>query len=154
MNKTTLTNGHVSAWIELAKTYNSLLHKIESALKEQGLPSLSWYDLLLELRKAESEGLRPYQLQEAMLLPQYNISRLIDRVAKAGYAEKKLYKADGRGQVIKITTQGQALLKKIWPIYKSILEATLASSLSQSEATNLTRMLKKINPQTMPPNPS
>jgi hypothetical protein len=30
----------------------------------------------------------PYQLQSAMLIPQYNMSHLIDRITKAGYAAR------------------------------------------------------------------
>jgi hypothetical protein len=56
---------------------------VEEDLKTAALPPLSWYDLLLELLRAEPGGLRTYRLQSAMLIPQYNMSRLIDSIAKA-----------------------------------------------------------------------
>ena len=41
-----------------------------------------------------------------MLLAQYNLSRLIDRIEEAGYAERRARADDGRGQVIVITAAG------------------------------------------------
>ena len=54
-----------------------------------GFPPLSWYDALLELSRAPNGMLRPVELEKHMLLPQYSTSRLVDRLAEAGLAERK-----------------------------------------------------------------
>jgi len=138
-----LTEAHISAWARLVRVTGRVMRDVEQALKEAGLPQLSWYDLLLELRRAEPDGLRPFQLQSAMLIPQYNMSRLIDRVARAGYVERQSCDADGRGQIVRITDEGKALQRKMWPVYRSVLEREFASTLDEDEAARLAGLLQK-----------
>ena len=87
--KRDLSDETVTAWARLVRISQAVLSKVEADLKAADLPPLSWYDALLELERARPDGLRPYQLQERMLLAQYNMSRLTDRLAKAGYIERE-----------------------------------------------------------------
>ncbi|MFY8105578.1 MAG: hypothetical protein ACOVKO_01590, partial [Elstera sp.] len=73
----------VRAWTRLMRAQSVALSAIEADLKRQGFPPLGWYDLLLEVRRAEPDGLRPYEIEARLLLAQHNVSRLIDRVAAA-----------------------------------------------------------------------
>jgi DNA-binding MarR family transcriptional regulator len=139
--RTPLTEAHVSAWARVVRVSERVLQAVEEELKTAALPPLSWYDLLLELRRAEPSGLRPYQLQSAMLIPQYNVSRLIDRITNSGYAERRSCDADGRGQIIRITADGKALQRKMWPIYRSVLEREFASKLAEGDAERLAKLL-------------
>lgn len=139
-----LSERHITAWSRLVRASDRLMQRAEAALKAAGLPALVWYDLLLELRRAEPAGLRPFQLQEEMLVPQYNMSRLIDRVVAAGAATRLDCDEDGRGQVIRITAEGQKLLKEMWPVYRGVLELGIAGRLSESEATSLAELLAKL----------
>ena len=82
------------------------LAAIEQALSAAKLPALAWYDVLLELERAGG-SLRPFELERAMLLAQYNLSRLIERLEKAGYVERRTCANDRRGQVIAIIPAGK-----------------------------------------------
>src|SRR5215472_7696605 len=95
----------VRAWVRLTKAQRQALVAIERALGAAKLPPLAWYDVLLELERAGGE-LRPFELERAMLLAQYNLSRLIDRMEEAGYVERRTCEDDGRGQMIVITESG------------------------------------------------
>jgi DNA-binding MarR family transcriptional regulator len=83
-----------------------------------------------------------------MLIPQYNMSRLIDRITKGGYAERRSCDADGRGQIIRITADGKALQRKMWPIYRSVLEREFASKLGESDAERLAKLLHPLTSAT------
>ena len=137
-----LTEAHILAWARVVRTSERVLQSVEKALKSAGLPPLAWYDLLLELKRAEPDGLRPYQLQSAMLIPQYNMSHLIDRIAKAGYIQRLNCDTDGRGQILRITLEGKALQRKVWPVYRSALERDFASTLRKSDAECLAQLLQ------------
>jgi len=141
---TALTEAHVSAWARVVRVSERVLQAVEEELKSAGLPPLSWYDLLLELRRGGPGGLRPYQLQSAMLISQYNMSRLIDRIAKAGHVERLSCDADGRGQIIRITPHGKALQRKMWPIYRTVLEREFASKLAEGDAQRLAKLLRPL----------
>jgi DNA-binding MarR family transcriptional regulator len=49
-----------------------------------------------------------------MLLAQYNLSRLVDRIEQAGYVERRAYEDDGRGQVLAITPAAKDLRHRMW----------------------------------------
>ncbi len=63
----------IRAWARLTKAQNQALGSIEATLKAADLPPLAWYDVLLETERAGKGGLRPFELERAMLLAQYNL---------------------------------------------------------------------------------
>lgn len=101
------TDATVKAWARLLRAHQSAFSSVESALKDADLPPLSWYDVLLELEHAGNRGVRPFELEHALLLPQYGISRLIERIEKAGYLKRETCNDDGRGQYLLITATGK-----------------------------------------------
>lgn len=134
----------IAAWTSLVTANRVLLDDIESALKDAGLPLLSWYDALLELDKAGAEGIRPFELKERLLLPQYGMSRLLDRMAKAGLVDRQGAEDDGRGQIIRLTQKGRNTRQSMWPVYAGVLVRSVEHQLSKDEATELARLLKKL----------
>ena len=134
----------VRAWARLMKAQQLALGAIEQDLKAAGLPPLVWYDVLLEVERAGGEGLRPFELERAMLLAQYNLSRLIDRIERAGYVERRDCADDGRGQMIVITESGKAMRRKMWPVYGRAIAAAVGKRLSPKEAETLAGLLGRI----------
>jgi len=129
------------AWARLIKAQRAALGGVEAALKAAELPPLSWYDALLELERAGTPGLRPFELERAMLLEQYNLSRLIDRMEKAGYLERQVCAEDGRGQIVAITTAGKAMRRRMWPVYAAAIQDAFGRHLSEQQAKSLDTLL-------------
>jgi DNA-binding MarR family transcriptional regulator len=115
---------------------------------QEGLPPLAWYDALLELERADPPGLRPFELQKAMLFAQYNLSRLVDRLEAAGYVARSASEEDGRGQRLTITKSGRALRRRMWPVYADAIAAAVGSRLSEPEATTLGDLLGRLYART------
>jgi DNA-binding MarR family transcriptional regulator len=113
-------------WTRLMRASTRIQDAVETALKAEGLPPLSWYDALWEIEKAAT-GIRPLALQDRLLLPQYGLSRLVDRMVKAGLVERLACDSDGRGQVLLLTDAGRAVRAKMWPIYASVLQAEIGA---------------------------
>lgn len=134
----------VAAWTLLVRAGQTALARIEAELKAADLPPLSWYDVLLELGRAEQGRLRPLELERRTLLAQYNASRLIDRMAKAGLVERQPHPEDGRGQLVAITAEGRAVQKRIWKIYGPAIAEHVGDKLRTAEATELARLLQKL----------
>jgi DNA-binding MarR family transcriptional regulator len=139
-----LSDEAVTAWARLVRRSQAVMSRVEADLKAAGFPPLAWYDALLELERAEPGGLRPYQLQKRMLLAQYNLSRLTDRLAKAGYVEREACSDDGRGQVLKISSEGRKLRRRMWPVYREGIAKHFAEKLDADETAALARTLKKL----------
>ena len=130
----------VRAWARLTKAQRQALVSIEQALGAARLPSLAWYDVLLELERAGG-SLRPTELEREMLLAQYNLSRLIDRMEKAGYVERRALREDRRGQTIVITSAGKALRRRMWSVYGPAIQAAIGDRLSPKQIDTLSALL-------------
>lgn len=134
----------VAAWTYLVTASRVLLERVERALKANGLPSLGWYDALLEVERADEAGIRPFELQERLLLPQYGTSRLLDRLDAAGLIWREECAEDGRGQVIHITAKGRALRRRMWPVYAAELRGMIEEAIAPCEAEALAATLARL----------
>ena len=134
----------ICAWARLVLAQQAVLSAVESELKASGFPPLAWYDVLLELSRAGDEGLRPFALEQQVLLTQYNLSRLLDRLEKSGYVQRRPCADDGRGQIVAITGAGRALIKRMWPTYRAAIARHVGAKLSEDEAVRLAVLLGKL----------
>jgi DNA-binding MarR family transcriptional regulator len=134
----------VAAWTRLVRGHAVAMDTVEASLKRAGFPALSWYDVLLELDRAGEDGLRPFELERLLLLPQYGLSRLLDRIEAKGYLARRSCETDGRGQVVVITRNGRDIRRRMWPVYAAGIEAAVSDKLSESEMATLATLLAKI----------
>ena len=134
----------IRAWTRLVRAQQQALAAVEADLKAAGFPPLGWYDVLLELSRADGGEFRPFALEQQLLLAQYNLSRLIDRLEQAGYVERRTCPEDGRGQVVAITASGRALVKRMWPTYRAAIARHVGARLSEDEAARLAALLGKL----------
>jgi len=139
-----LSEAVVRAWTRLMRAQSAALLGVETDLKAAGFPPLAWYDVLLELSR--HDGLRPFEIETRVLLAQYNLSRLLDRLAAAGYVERRPCPDDKRGQIIVITPAGRDLQKRMWPSYRSAIARHVGARLSEADAETLGRLLEKLIP--------
>jgi DNA-binding MarR family transcriptional regulator len=144
-SKGNVSESAIRAWARLQRVAPALLDAVEADLKARKLPPLAWYDALLELKRAGDRGLRPYELQEEMLLAQYSVSRLADRLVESGYAVRRPCPEDARGQVLAITAEGRALLRRMWPVYRDAISRHFAARISATDAGALSRILGKLS---------
>jgi DNA-binding MarR family transcriptional regulator len=114
-------------------------------MKAAGLPPLSWYGVLYGLRRAPRGRLTPRDLESAMLLEQYNLSRLLDRMEAEGLVTRVPYPGDGRRQLVQITAQGRGLHKRMWPVYAAAIQRHVGCRIDRQEAVLLTDLLRRIS---------
>jgi DNA-binding MarR family transcriptional regulator len=133
-----------AAWIRLMRLQSRVLDAVEQDLKKAGFPPLAWYDALLELSRAPTGEMRPVELEKQMLIPQYQTSRLIDRLVDEGLAVRRECKIDKRGQFVEITEAGRELQKKMWGAYSAAIEKYVGSKLSDADASKLCALLDRL----------
>lgn len=138
----------IAVWTELIRASERAVSRIEAALSDADLPSLSWYDALLEIEKAGVNGIRPFALKDRLLLPQYGTSRLLGRITRAGYIQRVACDGDGRGHVVKITQAGIAVRKRMWPIYQQCLMDIFEAQLNEENMETLKDLLGHIGRKT------
>ena len=134
----------VLAWARLVRAEQATMSRIERELKQGGLPPLAWYDVLLELSREPKGMLRPVDLERRLLLAQYNASRLIDRLEKAGLVARRACPQDGRGQFVAITRDGRETRRRMWRVYGPAIAKHVGTKLTPREARTLYDLLGKL----------
>ncbi len=136
----------IQAWLNLVRAQHRVLGAVEADLKSAGFPPLAWYDVLLELRRAEPDQLRPMEIEQNLLLAQHNVSRLIDRLEAAGHVHRQPCENDARGHWVILTEQGRQLLIDMWPSYRTAIQRHVGCRLTNEEAATLARLLGRLRP--------
>lgn len=129
------------AWIDLARAYGAIVSDIENALSRAKLPPLTWYDILLEVERAGEDGLRQNALEQALLLRQYNVSRLVERIEAAGLLARRPCPEDGRARRLFPTEAGRAMRRRIWAVYGHRLSALVGDALGDADCRALSALL-------------
>ena len=133
-----------TAWVLLIRVQQVLLGQVEAALKDAGMPPLSWYDVLLELSRNPDTGLRQYEIGERVLLNKHNLSRLIDRLESDGLVTRQACDIDGRGNVVKITGKGAQVKQAMWPVYAKTIQELIAEPLTATQVRSLTDIMNAL----------
>jgi DNA-binding MarR family transcriptional regulator len=132
------------AWVRLARAERALVGRIEAELKGAGFPTLSWYDVLLELKRTSEGRLTPREIEEKVLFEQYNLSRLLDRMEADGLVRRIPYPGDRRRQLVEITDRGRALQRSMWGIYGPAIHRHIGAKLTEKEAGQLAALLLRL----------
>ena len=99
--------------------------------------SIAWYDVLWIL-ESEAEGrLRMADLARKAVVSRSNVTRLTDRMEKAGLVARADCPVDGRGTVCELTAKGRALRAKMWPVYRKQIDSLFGKHLDASGAKAL-----------------
>lgn len=127
------------AWTRLLRAAECASQHCADTLRKLGLPPPEWYDVLLALERSGVQ--RPRDLQAALGVEQYAISRLLDRMVKAGLLERSPCPDDARGHTIRLTIEGLAMRAAMWPVYAEAIEAALGARVAEEDRTALARLL-------------
>jgi DNA-binding MarR family transcriptional regulator len=107
----------LAAWRAFLAAHARAVGEIENALRDEGLPPLTWYDVLWPLYQAPDHRLRMKELADEVVLSRTGLVRLVDRIEKAGLLRREPVPGDGRGAYAVITEEGIAMLRRMWPVY-------------------------------------
>ncbi len=132
------------AWARLIRARETLVDAVERDLKAAGLPPLGWYDVLLELSRAEGGRLRPFEIEKETLLAQYNLSRLLDRLEKESLIAREPCEDDARGQWVVITGKGRDLQARTWKVYARAIQKHVGEKLDDKAAATLADLLGRL----------
>lgn len=116
--------------------------KLNDVLKPYGV-SLQQFNVLRILRGQNQNPVTLSTVQERMIAKMSNTTRLVDKLSKKGYVEKKINKDNRRKIDISITNEGLLFLEEISKLIDST-EKDIISSLTKEEAYNMIRLLDKI----------
>ncbi|MDD9726765.1 MarR family transcriptional regulator [Roseovarius sp. SK2] len=138
------TPQNLSAWQVLSRTHRRLQSHLESALKAEGLPPLDVLDALAAL-DAGQDGQTAKSLEHSLMLPQYGVSRLLDRVEKDGLIRRVADATDKRLKHVHLTEAGRATLIAMVQTRDAALDAFLAPRAKPGQLDRITDLLSLLD---------
>ena len=134
----------LSAWRLLLEAHAAVTELLEHELvAERGLP-LSRYDVLLNLAEAPDSRLRMQELSASVLLSKSGLSRLVDRMVKAGLVRRERCEDDRRGWFAVLTDQGRSALRRAAPVHLRGIEEHFTRHLEPEEVQAMTAALARV----------
>lgn len=136
-----LSAQHIRAWRAILAFHADTAARVQAALAARGLPPLEWYDVLFALYEAPGRRLRMSDVADTLTISRSTFSRLARRLEAAGLLRIEVHATDGRGRVAVLTAAGARMLRRMWPVYETALEQTLAQRLTPAAAREVARLL-------------
>lgn len=135
---------HGEAWGALARTHAAISQRLQEALAAADFPPLLWYEVLATVAEAPEQQMKMGDLAEALVITRGGLTKLVDRLVKAGLIERTLCETDRRVSYATLLPAGAALLDEMRPVVVAELRAAFATKLSVAEARQLRQTLERV----------
>jgi DNA-binding MarR family transcriptional regulator len=108
-----------------------------------GLP-LSWYDVLIRLGRSPEGHLTMSRLAAEVSFTSGGITRLVDRIAEAGYVERASCPTDRRSVHVQLTAAGCEVLRRATALNLEGVQRHLIDRLDAADRAALDAALRKL----------
>ncbi len=133
-----------AAWESMLRAVFSLIRTFERELQEAEDLPLAWYDVLLQLDESPEGRLRMQALADSVVLSRSGLTRLIDRMEKAGLVQREPSTEDRRGHYALLTEEGRAVLLRARPVHHRGIYDHFTSHLDEADLKALNAVTEKI----------
>jgi DNA-binding MarR family transcriptional regulator len=106
-----------AAWRALARAVVVIPRVLDADLMQSEGLTLTEYTVLMNLSEAPERSLRMSELANYVAISVSGLTRVVERLERAGLVERVRSAADGRGQLACLTPAGLKCLKKAWPAH-------------------------------------
>ncbi len=135
---------HGDAWGALTRTHAAIVQRLQEALAAADFPPLPWYEVLATVAEAPEQRLKMGDLAEALVITRGGLTKLVDRLVKAGLLERALCETDRRVSYATLLPAGAELLDEMRPVVVTELRAAFAANLSDAEARDLREAMERV----------
>jgi len=131
------------AWKAFLRAQAALIRTLDRELEvERGLP-ITFFDVLAQLSNAGGQ-MRMSELADAVLLSRSGVTRLVDRMVRAGFVRREACETDRRASYATITPEGKRALNRAMPVHLRGIEEHFGRHLSCDEAKTLAAALGRM----------
>lgn len=140
-----LRSGHgkesLRTWLRMLSCETLIEQRLRTLLRQNFSVTLPQFDVLSELERAGAP-LTMSQLSKELMVSNGNVTGVIDRLEKTGYARRVRAEHDRRIQYIELTQKGKREFNKMAAQHERWL-ADLLSDLSRADMSRLQKLLLK-----------
>lgn len=133
----------MQTWELTLRTVTAMLRSFEEDMKLEGF-ALAWYDVLVQLELAPDKRLRMQDLADAVIVTRSGLTRLVDRMEKAGLVRREPCEDDRRGLYAVLTEEGRAAYLRLARQHIRKIDERFSSRLSDADLRALGRAMRKI----------
>lgn len=137
-------SAHEDAFQAMRSTYLLISELFEKELAEAGLPDLGFYGVLLALAESERPS-RPKDLLCKVNVTKSGLTRLVDRIEKAGLVERTYCPSDRRGTFLVITDEGRETLAKMQPVRERVFRENFVDLVGEEDAETVARVMTDVS---------
>ncbi|MDA3023469.1 MAG: MarR family transcriptional regulator [Actinomycetota bacterium] len=141
----------MAAWRGFIEAHSRVLERLSKELLDEVELPMTWYDVLVQLSEADEHRLRMQDLADRVLLSQSGVTRLVDRMVRAGLVARERCTEDGRGMFALLTDQGLETLRRTYPTHLRGVQQWFADVLTTEETEVLARALSRVADNARPP---
>ena len=142
--KRRLSREELTSWRAFLRAHAVITRALEVELLADQELSLAAYDVLVQLVEAPEHRLRMTELAEAVLLSRSGVTRLVDRLERAGLVSRCPVAGDGRGVAAQITEAGVARLRAASRTHLTGVARHFADRLDAEDLTALERITRRL----------
>lgn len=145
VNETRLIDdSRITTFGRLVEAHAGLSRLLNDELEEAlGLPLL-WYGVLLMVGRSPG-GVQPIgELITATTFTSGGVTRLVDRMERAGLVERRPCPSDRRVQYVSLTDAGREMLERATEVHLRGIQQHLVDALEPCEVEELDRILAKL----------
>lgn len=140
----TVPAAQLGAWRALLESHARVVELLAAELRDTHDLPLTWYDVLLQLHEASDRRLRMQELADRVLLSKSGLTRLVDRMEKAGLVARSACPSDRRGTFAELTPAGRSRLRETAPTHLQGIINHVADLLDDEEAATLEHLLRRL----------
>jgi MarR family transcriptional regulator, 2-MHQ and catechol-resistance regulon repressor len=133
----------ITSWGRLVEAYSFLDRRLGASLEAScGIP-IAWFEVLLRLARAEDDQLTMGALTEQVALTSGGVTRLLDRMVRAGYVERRQCPTDRRIVYAALTPAGRVKVEEAAAVHARDLQE-IFTSLAPHERRLLDELLDRL----------
>jgi DNA-binding MarR family transcriptional regulator len=134
----------VESFVGLLRAYTHATRQLNAQLAAEHGLTISDYEVLLRLARADERRMRRVDLAEQVLLTASGITRLLDGLERSGYVERGSCDSDRRVVYAVLTEEGLAKLREATTSHVAQIEAYFTSRYDEQELMELNALLGRV----------
>src|SRR5688572_14573818 len=132
------------AFVALLRAHTAVTRQLNAQLDAEHGLTISDFEVLLRLARAEGRRMRRVDLAQEILLTASGITRLLDGLERAGYVDRDSCAADRRVVYAVLTEEGLAKLREAASSHFGQVEELFGARFGEPELTELHDLLTRL----------
>jgi len=145
-----LSARELRAWRGLLRVHARLVKALDAELEAEHGLAVTTYEVLMYLADAPDGRMRMHDLASSVLLSRSGLTRLVDRLEREGFIERRSCESDARGAFAVLTPAGRQKLNAARRTHLDGVRRHFFSELSEEEVDVLGDVWARILPDHAP----